>query len=403
MPGILVDIKDLHKYNMNRLLQKTRKVDYDRISYFGIIVIVSPYYFEYINKLPKGPMRVDYMNSEEFVNNINGVYYIIYNANNKICEIRENINNKTHLKDVIKSTVTYLPEDATIWVGIITPENSGVYIDEGFNDPYKCDRSPLGFKFNKTGIAFIRKNKISTNDSSSHYQLNNSSIKNKLKYLDIADKIHPLKCTICVRFTRETLEYLKKINQPTDSDRELSGSLVVSKVISTDSGKNIVFELSSNPDSVISGHEEEVDAVWSRYNFHTHPKKAYENHGVKNGWPSSQDFVGFLDLKNNTIFHTVVTLEGVYIISLSVECDVNINKINRKYILKHYHINHLDNITPKEYIKQINNKKYKGKQLFDVRYMDWGNANEIFHVFFEKTNGSCLVTDNNFDISQRNY
>ena len=37
-------------------------------------------------------------------------------------------------------------------------------------------------------------------------------------------------------------------------------------------------------DSVKSGHEEEVDAVVSRYNFHTHPKHCYINNNVTNGW-----------------------------------------------------------------------------------------------------------------------
>ena len=399
MPGILVDIKHLHKYNMNRILKKTGNVNYSGSLSVGIIFIVSSIYFNYINKLPKGSQRVNYMNSEEFVNNINAIYYVVYNSNNKLCEIRENIDNKSHLKDVVKSTVSYLPADVTIWTVIITPENSDNYIEEGFTQPYKCDKSPLGFKFNTSGLAFIRKNKSANDNVRS--RLNHSSIKNKIKYLDIEDKNHSLKCTLYAKFTPETVEYLKKINRPTDSDKELSGSLVVSKVINTDSDGKIVFELSSNPNSVISGLEEEVDAVWSRYNFHTHPKKAYENHGVKNGWPSSQDFVGFLDLKNHTIFHTVVTLEGVYIISLSKDCDENINKINRKYILKHYNINHLDNITPKQYINKVNAKKYKGKKLFDVIYMNWNNATQIFPVFFEKTKGSCLVTDDTFDISQR--
>ena len=391
MPGILVDIKDLYKYNIDLLLKKIGNNDsIDSKNSTGIIFIISLKEFKFVNKLSKGDKRVDYLNSEIFINNIQGIYYVIYNIVNKLCEIRGLIDNQAHLKDVVKSVINYLPKDTIIWTGLITSENSDIYIKEGFSHPYRCDKSPLGFEFKTTGIAFIKSN-------NKPYKLTRSSIKNKIKYLDISDK-NVLKCTINVRFDKKTIEYLKTINN-TKYKKELSGSLVVGKVITKD-GK-IVFELYSNPNSVIFGLEEEVDAVWSRYNFHTHPKKAYENHGVKNGWPSSQDYVGFLDLKHNTIFHTVVTLEGIYIISFSEEYDNQINKIDRKYILKNYDINHLDNITPEEYVNKINSIKYKGEKLFDVKYMNWKKATEIFTVFFKRMQGSCLVTDDTFDISQK--
>jgi len=389
MPGLLINIKDLYKYNMKTLLKKINSNDSNYV-----IFIISDKEFEHINNLQKGTKTVEYMNSDVFLKQINALYYIVYNSKHNICELRLNINNKYHLKDVIDSIFTYLPKNVIIWTGLIDPKNYDLYIEQGFSHPYKCNKSPLRFKFENKGLAFIHKN--STKDK---ITLNYSSIKNKIKYLDIEDKNNVLKCSLYARFTPETVHYLQKINNP-KSEKELSGSLVISKVISKDN--NIIFELSSNPNSVMTGADEEVDAVWSRYNFHTHPKKAYENHGVKNGWPSSQDYVGFLDLKNHTIFHTVITLEGLYIISLHKEWTKNIHDINRKYILNHYDIDHLDNISPLEYVKKINSKKYKGKHLFDVKYMKWDNATNMFPVFFEKTNGSCLATDDNFDISQIN-
>ena len=158
----------------------------------------------------------------------------------------------------------------------------------------------------------------------------------------------------------------------------------------------MIFELSPDPKSVKIGDEEEVDAVWSRYNFHTHPKKAYENHGVVRGWPSSQDFVGFLELDNETIFHTVVTLEGIYIISLSSEWKGKLKDINKKYISKHYDIDHESQITFDQYIDKINAKKYKGSQLFDVIFLTWKKASETFPVYFAKTKDKCLATEEVF-------
>ena len=388
MRSILVNIEDLYKYNMDRVLEKIpiKYLNKNDNNYKGIIFIIPLLDFYNINKIQKGKERIEYMNSVKFINNINGIYYIIYNDKNKLCEIRKNINNQKHLKHVLNSITNYLPKNVTIWIGIIPYKNLTIYIKEGFNDVYKCNKSPLGFKFKKYGIAFIKKKDSGV--------LNNLSI----KYLDIVDKKNILKCEIYARFTPDTLKYLNDINL-TVYNKEISGSLYISNII--EKQHKIVFELSSNPKSIINGLEEEVNAVYSRYNFHTHPKKAYENYKVINGWPSSQDYIGFLDLKNTTIFHTVVTLEGVYIISLSSEWHDNIstNIPNRKYISHEYDINHLENITPEDYVNKINLKKYKGKQLFHVKYMDWNNAYKIFPVFYNKTRGECLVSDDTFNLS----
>jgi hypothetical protein len=163
----------------------------------------------------------------------------------------------------------------------------------------------------------------------------------------------------------------------------------------------MIFELSPDPHSVEIGEEENVDAVWSRYNFHTHPKKAYENQGVVRGWPSSQDFVGFLLLDNETIFHTVVTLEGIYVISLSPDWKGKLKDINKKYILKHYDINHKRLITFDKYIEEINSKKYKGGQLFVVKYLSWEKTGDIFPIYFAKTKDKCIVTEETFKMYKK--
>jgi hypothetical protein len=388
MPSLLINKKDLLKYKIDKGL-KIKKLPLS-VDFLGVIVLVNKKQFNNINKLPYGEERIKYIQSKEFLDNVYGYYYVFYDNKKNILEIREYISNSEHLKEVIDCINLYLPSDINIWTGLIPPDKVDMYIKHGFNQPYICKKSPLKHNYRSKGIAFIK-----TNPNS---KFNISSIKNKLKHARNTDNNKV--CKIYAKFTPETIKYLRQINDPVKNKKELSGSLIISRVINKDN--KIIFELSSDPSSVISGQEEEVDAVWSRYNFHTHPKKAYINQGVKKGWPSSQDYVGFIQLNHHTIFHTVVTLEGIYIISFSPEWIGKISKIDKNYVLKHYDINHKENISFEKYVNIINNKKYKGKSpLFIVMYMKWDNATKEFPIFYSKTHGSCLVTDKQYNLYKK--
>ena len=83
MPSILVDIKYLQESNVKKLLHKNKnaQISYrsdsrSNINKIGMILILSSSYFDIINKLPKGVERVEYINSEKFINNIIAVYYV---------------------------------------------------------------------------------------------------------------------------------------------------------------------------------------------------------------------------------------------------------------------------------------------------------------------------------------
>ena len=320
----------------------------------------------------------------------NSIYYLLYGEKNKhkiaeLCAIKNTI----HLKHILKSLSTFFPKDIILWSGIIHPENYAIYIENEFNHPYKCHQSPLEYRITNPGIAFMWQKE-------DYEALDKKSIENTITHLENKDKD---KCNIYVKFTKDAVDYLQKIISQDTSDIEVSGSLLIKKVSDVD-GK-IVYELYSHPKSLKEGEKETVDAVWSRYNFHTHPKKAYANHGVKKGWPSSQDYVGFLDLNNHTIFHTVVTVEGLYIISISQEWKGNIEKIDRNFILTNYNISQKSQHSFQEYVDAINSIKYKksSTSIFIVKFIPWHKATEIFHVFYEKTDKSCLATDKVFNIN----
>ena len=394
MDSILFNIKDLLKYNINipeKILKDTKNIQDD----IGIIFIYSNIYN--IKQKKYNPEElITLLKSNEFLSNVYSIYYIIYNSKHKICELRDNIEKK-HIIYVIHSIDIFLPNDIFIWSGIIHPEDFKFYIKEGFNHPYKCNKSPLGFKYKTPGVSFLRKKNI-INDK--------NTILNKLQYIKEDTKDN---CQIYAQFSKESIKYLKKLifkNESSDSyqkkEKELSGSLLIKKVIKIND--KIIFKIYSHPDSVIIGEDEEVDAVWSRINFHTHPKQAYINNGVTNGWPSSQDYMGFLNLKHETIFHTVVTMEGLYLISFSLDWikkhgSNNIKTINKKWVLKKYDIDHIKNISPLQYTSEINNIKHKNIQLFKVLYMPWNKSNKIFPIYFAKTLNNCLATDDVFDIT----
>jgi len=399
MSGVMISRKELIKANISRLLELVDKQPRtnSKVDNIGYIFLIDKKQSNILKKLPKGKRRVLYINSPSFISNIEAFYSIIYNVRKKICEIRYDIDSIKNLERVLQAILVYLPRDVILWTGIISPEYYENYILIGFNNPYITKISPLGYRFNQEGIAFMKLNMPSES-------ISKTTVRNKLKYA--TDQKFGYHCKIYAKFTPKALKFLKKINSSVVmvenkklKEKELAGSLRVSEVNNIN-GK-IVFELSPDSKSIKSGAEEEVDAVWSRYNFHTHPKKAYINHNVKNGWPSSQDYVGFVQLKNHTIFHTVVTLEGIYIISFSPEWDGDPNKINQRRILNDYDIDHKEDITFEKYTEIINNKKYNGKQLFIVKYMPWNRASQIFPIFYAKTNGSCLATDQNFNIVQK--
>jgi hypothetical protein len=385
MPGLLIDRKILIKHKLVKLLTLSGsppKTEYD----VGVVFLIPKGQYTRINNLSSGDTRISYINSKYFVESISGSYFIVYSKDKKLCEIRGQIDDPEHLNDVLCSLVKYLPNDITVWAGIVPKSKSNTYIKAGFDNPHMADHSPLDYKFNIKGMAFSRPN--------TRKKVDRKSVLNKLNH---ASKQPSNVCTMYARFTPKAVTYLKNINNK--NEKELAGSLEVSKVVKN--GNKVVFELSPDPKSVIYGEDEEVSAVWSRYNFHTHPKKAYENHGVVRGWPSSQDYVGFLGLDNETIFHTVVTLEGVYTISLSPSYEGKMKDINKKFVHKHYDINHESKITFNGYVKRINAKTYKGKQLFIVQYLPWRNASKPFPIYYAKTKDKCLATEESFKMYKK--
>ena len=312
------------------------------------------------------------------------------------------MNNTSDAKLIINSIKKYIHEDVTIWMGLLNERDAIEYIKHGFDNPMYVNESPLKFKFKNHGISLMYKMGDVNKDRKSErnklsYVISNSKLPISA-HNNLITRFHstktslgsPKACSITSRLTKSAVNELRKLNEA--SEKELAGSLGISKVVKR-SGIS-VFELSLNRDSIKKGMEEEVKAVYGRYNFHTHPEKAYKNNNVTNGWPSSTDYVAFVKLNDSTIFHVVVTLEGIYVISFSSEWCNNPDKINIKFVGKNYDIDHNMDITPEQYVNIVNSRKYKGKQLFNVDYLRWEDADNIFVSYYKKSKSrNCIFND----------
>ena len=354
-----------------------------------IIILINKKQFDTVTDMPTGIESINYIQSKEFIKNIYATYYVVYNTHKKICEIRYVIDDNNHLKEVVDILHKNFPKDFYIWAGLIPYKKSDQYIQIGFNSPYKCKISPLKHKLKTSGIAFIKLN-------NPKLKLDIKSVKNNLEHI-FTKQTETCKMHIC--FTQPTINYLKKLNEQSDDiKKEQAGSLTIKQIHKKNN--KIIFELKEKPDSVKSGHEEEVDAVVSRYNFHTHPKHCYINNNVTNGWPSSSDYAAFVKLDVNTILHIVVTIEGIYTISFTQEWVGKNKKIDTEYVLDRYEIDNNKKISYKTYVNKINKLKYKNKSpLFIVTYMPWDKATDVFPIYFSKTEtDKCLTTDAQFDM-----
>jgi hypothetical protein len=314
---------------------------------------------------------------------------LLYEKNKGIYEIYN-----LPTSDVLRNLSTKLPATTIIWAGVANKSQFESYINLGFDCAYFTDKSPLGKKFDTVGIAFFKQN-------NSHKKLDELSVRNKILYMKSQENKQD--CQLFARFSKSAIFFMKNLVIKNDISpiytKELSATLYISKILNINN--KIIFELSENIDSVIKGDDEQVKAIWSRYNLHTHPNSAYVNNSVTNGWPSSQDFIGFIELNNHTIFHTVVTLEGIYVISWARDAkkfSYNTKNIDKKQISTLYHIDHKEDITPQEFVNRINSIKYKGYTLFNVIFMSWDSSIVTFPIVYKKTGSNCLPMDKEFNI-----
>lgn len=199
-------------------------------------------------------------------------------------------------------------------------------------------------------------------------------------------------CSMMVRVSDQTIAFLKQTPHQGygRNQKEIAGDLHIHKIIDADQP---IYEIDLIKDSISSGEEESITINYSRFNFHSHPKLAYENHNVNYAWFSLQDFFGFLQLGDKTICHLLASLEGLYVLCFSHYWSTRIKQIDKKFIKQNYDIKY-NQSDPQKFIQLINSIKLNGHPIFIVRYFPWHIANTPFDVYFSKQSNCCALSEN---------
>ena len=326
---------------------------------------------------------------------------VYYDDKQEICEIIH-VSSKSS-DDMMKiKEEKNLPKDTKVFVclSLANPETLPTlvpeYIEKGFSTATIRTKSPLN---NDIGMYMLCLEKVDIK-SSAFSGVKTSAINPKIVYNIVEDwsntKESNCKTIYCI--SKKSITQLRKLCfiKPTPNkdssmtQKEQAGAMYVSGT------RNNINVLEINQDKMIEGEEQGVPIVEALYNFHSHPKEAYITNKVNKAWPSAQDYIGFLlaVLEDNTILHIVVSIEGIYIISLSKYYAGNKDKLSpdvSSFIDTHFNqCGKLDN-SISWFIKNINKIKYKGHVLFITRFKTWNNATKEFPIYYCKTNGKCLV------------
>lgn len=395
MSTLIIDYDTIIRKNNLALLQNHVSPTPETKYSLGLILVISPRQYKALEAVPKGMGRINYINSISFVDSILGYAYLIYDKKKKVCEIMGNIGAIT-VSRMLEGTLSSLPNDVLLWAGFeltnpmfnILVEN---YVREGFEEPYICKTSPLGFSFSTHGLCMVRKNDITENN----YVLND------VRYVltQFITKQRGV-CTLRAYLSDESMYYLYKLTKMGSTlnddgmitQKEIAGKLIAGKV-----NDDLSYSLNVDRNSIKSGKEEGVEIVGGLYNFHTHPREAYERNNVKLGWPSAQDYIGYINssLVYDTILHIVSAIEGFYVISLTEYWANNKYRLNdstSEFIGKEYHICYTNapEKTVSWYIRRVNSISYQGYPIFLVQFFAWNDARTVFAVPFRKSGTNCF-------------
>lgn len=376
---IVLDLDSVIKNNspLHQTIKNTKNI--------ALIVVIPNSILKQLENIPKGEKRVDFINSSLFVSNIKAYCICEYLQNKNLCIIYCNTND--NLSDYISTLEkTFLPDTrliARIERGIERSELiTSTLIENGFHNPYKI----------KDTLILSRKCKNNFN--------NPSLVRNKIKHMNENKE----SCETTYKLSKKAIKYLKeacknghtKNKDGSISQKEMTGELYLKDAI--DKNNKIIHIIDIDERSINSGEEENINVHPTRYNFHSHPEEAYVRHSVTKAWPSILDYLGYLKLGKNTIFHCIASLEGVYIMSFTKEWASNLKDVNQNFVKKNFDINHRKHYSPKEYVNHVNSIKYKEYPIFKLWFFKWNEAETPFKVNFSKIEDACLVNQESVEI-----
>ena len=124
-----------------------------------------------------------------------------------------------------------------------------------------------------------------------------------------------MSCKIEGTILPKTARYLKTLVY-NDTYNEITGKLVKRQTKLRGRGNITILEVDRSHQ--VKGEGDEVDSIDTKFNFHTHPRKAYKIYNCELGWPSDDDYTTILRsyVNGKMLFHIISTLEGLYIVSV---------------------------------------------------------------------------------------
>lgn len=392
MVSLLIDFNNIIHSNKHSLLLKKIKPIPQTKFLLGLILLIPPEQLVKLDSLKLGEEKINYLNDSIFIKKILDFSFIICNKN--FCELYNPP--KKYLSTFIDTIEDNFEQITEILVSIDISERKLIeyYSKNYFSKPYICSKNFCNRKKYKD-------NKICLLREKNNLQIQSNNIIYTLEQLN-----KPNYCTISAKLSSTTISKLNKLctyKEKGIEQKEKAGILVARKV-----KNDQVHIVEMNEKSLINGTVDGVDIVPGLYNFHSHPIDAYKKYNVKLGWPSGQDYIGFLlsVIEDNTIFHLVITLEGIYIISLSKFWCTMKDKLTSKigiFIEKNYDFCYKKGDSIQWYLDKVNNIKYKANQLFLVQYLPWKQANDIFTLPYAKVDNNCFTCSKTKEIYEQIY
>lgn len=369
----------------------------------GLVIFTNKNIIQSLSSIDNEKGKFDFINSNYFVNNIINHFYILFNPKRNICLLSSNL--AKNLKYILHVLFSSLPNNTILCVNIDIYNNNflediNIFVSNGFNSPFISSISPL-YKEISPSVILTRLN-IHNDPHASSVTLN--------KVLHSIQEFNTdnTSCYLFASLSKNAVNFLKKASHigfikqnGKISQRELTGELHVEDV--KRKNNKFIYIIDIIKKSIKSGEEEEVSVEPTRYNFHSHPREAYIRHSVKKAWPSVTDYLGYHSLGENTIFHCVATIEGVYILSFGPYWANRLKKVSRRFINKKYDIDHKKHYTPIQYVEKINKIKYKNYPIYEVRFFPWNKATKTFKVFYPQIGSTCLQTRQSLEKYRKIY
>ncbi len=370
---VLVDIDNMVKYKLYNILERLGNLPEDKKNTYRAVVLgISQNTMNKIDSLSNYQNKLDFINSNNFT--INSFAFLV--CNKDICEIH-NLYDTNMIPFIISSVIPKI----TLWISVKLHNITDIHnlVLHGFASPFTCRLSPLHNIVDDDAICLLKVPGTVSRDLGKVY--------NDIEHIHSQYLNNPGNaCNITVKFIPETIDYLRKI--PIQNSTEIAGAMKI--VGNHKENKKIIYDIEINNKTIVNGNDEHVEVLNDKYNFHTHPRDAYIRNGVNYAWPSNHDYSGFLKavFYSKSVFHVVVTLEGIYIISISPDYagDINTLRSNYDHIERMYDIPYNTFKTPEEYIDYVNNLK-----IFTVIYLPWNISTNTFTIYYPKNNGGCSI------------